>query len=220
MMKNKQTVSIIVLLYNSEKYLKECMDSVINQSYKDLEILVVINGDCSDNTELIAYEYAQKDLRIRILKNTENSIITDGLKLGFDNMSGKYFMIFEGDDVLSLTAVEDLLVVANAINADMITGEITTISENGDLIGSVGRPEFTELSSKQYLKLAIPYMDYLYHGKLFKKKLYKDIILPSVFLGQNLDFPHDYLKVVKQHSRCLNQIMDGDQACFLFQKEK
>jgi len=179
-------VSIIVLLYNSEKHLKECLNSAINQSYQNLEVLAVVNGNCSDNTEFIASEYAQSDSRIRVLKNTQNSVITEGLKLGFDNMQGEYFMILEGDDELSLTAVKDLMDVAGDTDADMITGEINTISEAGDCIAIWGRPEFDILSPVQYLKLAIPYMDFLYHGKLFRRKLYKDIMLPPAFLGHDV----------------------------------
>ena len=219
-MKNKQKVSIVILLYNSEKHLKECLNSAINQTYKDLDIVVVVNGECKDNTEIIAKEYAIKDNRIRVVKNYENSILTEGLKLGFDNMQGEYFTILEGDDVLSLTAIDDLINIADNTNANMITGEIKAISEQGDFIGLLGRPKFTELTPKEYLKLAIPYMDFLYHGKLFKRELYKDIVLPPAFLGHdvlltfqlaiNANIVANYPKVVhyfRQHTSSISHNM-------------
>jgi len=185
MMKNEQLVSIVVLLYNSEKYLKECLDSVIEQTYENIEIITVINGNCKDNTEAIVKEYAEKDKRIIIIKNHENSIITEGLKLGFGAMTGTYFTLLEGDDYFDKKAIENL--VCNMIDdIDIVTGQIVMIDQEKKTIKMVSRPDFDIMSSTDFLKIFYPYMDYLTHGKLFKTSLYKNIQLPPAFIGHDM----------------------------------
>ena len=102
---NSVKVSIIIPVYNVEKYISQCLDSAINQSLKDIEIIIV--DDCgSDNSMDIAYEYAKNDNRIKIIKNSQNmgSFLTrcEGIK----SATGEYILNLDSDDFLDLRACE------------------------------------------------------------------------------------------------------------------
>ncbi|MEE3745205.1 glycosyltransferase family 2 protein [Campylobacter porcelli] len=98
-------VSIIIPVYNVEKYIRECLESCINQTLKDIEIIIV--DDCgSDNSMDIAKEYAKKDGRIKIIKNSKNMGLfltrCEGVKVA----SGEYILSLDSDDFLDLKACE------------------------------------------------------------------------------------------------------------------
>ena len=101
-------ISVIIPVYNVEKYLRQCLDSVINQTYKDLEIICV--EDCStDNSPQILQEYAQKDERIKILYNEKNSKLGPTRNNGLKVATGEYIHFLDSDDWLEPDAYEILV---------------------------------------------------------------------------------------------------------------
>ena len=96
-------VSVILPVYNCEKYIKEAVDSLLNQTYKNLEIIII--DDCStDKTLDVLSEY--KDQRIKILENDENYGIVYSLNRGLDIAKGKYIARMDGDDICELNRIE------------------------------------------------------------------------------------------------------------------
>jgi len=92
---DKPLVSILITTYNSEKYIKECLESILNQTYKNLEIIII--DDCSkDNTLNILKEY--KDNRIKIYSNKHNLGISKNLNKGLNKCNGEYIAIMDSDD--------------------------------------------------------------------------------------------------------------------------
>ena len=91
---NRKDVSIIIPIYNASKYLKRCLDSVINQTKTELEI-ILINDGSTDNSEEIIKEY--KDKRIRYFKN-KNQGIGKTRNFGITKATGKYIMFLDSDD--------------------------------------------------------------------------------------------------------------------------
>lgn len=104
-MKN-DLVSIIVPVYNVEKYLKKCVDSIINQTYKNLEIVLVDDGS-TDNSGKICDEYAKKDSRIKVI-HKQNGGLSDARNVGIDNSKGKYITFIDSDDTIENDYVEYL----------------------------------------------------------------------------------------------------------------
>lgn len=104
-MKN-DLVSIIVPVYNVEKYLKKCVDSIINQTYKNLEIVLVDDGS-TDNSRNICDEYAKKDSRIKVI-HKQNGGLSDARNVGIDNSKGKYITFIDSDDTIENDYVEYL----------------------------------------------------------------------------------------------------------------
>lgn len=96
--KNEQPlVSILLSIYNVEKYLEECLDSILKQSYKNIEIVCVNNGS-PDNCAEILKKYAQKDKRIKIVTLKENRKLCGGRNAGLDNATGEFICFVDPDD--------------------------------------------------------------------------------------------------------------------------
>ena len=100
-------ISVIVPIFNSEKYINKCLDSIINQTYKNLEIILVNDGS-TDNTINILEKYKNKDKRIKII-NQKNSGGVIARKNGVDNATGKYVLIMDSDDWIEATLISEIV---------------------------------------------------------------------------------------------------------------
>ncbi len=105
-MQNGDLISIIIPVYKVEAYLKECLDSVINQTYKDLEIILVDDGS-PDNSGKMCDEYAQKDSRIKVI-HKENGGLSSARNAGLDIATGEYVCFIDSDDVIDERYIEIL----------------------------------------------------------------------------------------------------------------
>lgn len=115
---NKIKISVIIPVYNVEQYLKECLDSVINQTLKDIEIICV--DDCStDNSYKILEEYAKKDDRIIVLQNEKNSGAGTSRNKGINTSKGEYIGFIDSDDYISKDYFESLYNTAKKFNSDI-----------------------------------------------------------------------------------------------------
>ena len=97
-------VSVIVPVYNVERYLERCIDSVLNQTYRDFELILVDDGS-TDSSGRICDEYGEKDGRIKVI-HKENGGVSTARNLALDHVSGDYIMFLDSDDALDLDAVE------------------------------------------------------------------------------------------------------------------
>lgn len=108
-------VSIIVPIYNAQKYLDECIESIVNQTYKNIEIILVNDGS-TDNSIEICKEYSIKDSRIIVIDKI-NTGVSDSRNIGIKRSSGEYICFVDSDDFLDSKFVE---VMVNAISQDYI----------------------------------------------------------------------------------------------------
>lgn len=119
-MKDNETaaVSVIVPIYNQEKYLQECLDSIINQTLKEIEILC-INGGSTDGTASILEKYANRDLRIKVI--TEYNLgEARNCNVGIDNATGKYLTFVHSDDYIDSKMCEILFNKAEENQLDVV----------------------------------------------------------------------------------------------------
>lgn len=100
-------ISIIIPVYNVNPYLHDCLKSVMNQTYKNLEILLIDDGSTDGSAE-ICDEYAKKDLRIKVIHKA-NGGVSSARNVGIDNTSGKYILFVDADDTVSISYVENLI---------------------------------------------------------------------------------------------------------------
>ena len=100
-------VSIIVPIYKVEPYLRRCLDSIVNQTYTNLEIILVDDGS-PDGCPQICDEYVAKDKRIIVI-HKENGGLSDARNAGLDICKGEYISFVDSDDILDLNAVEYML---------------------------------------------------------------------------------------------------------------
>jgi len=111
-------VSIIVPVYNTEKYLEKCILSLQNQTYRELEIILVDDGS-SDDSARICDIFSQNDKRIKTI-HKKNEGVTYARKTGFSNASGEYIMIVDSDDWIDLDTIEVCVNNALRYNADCV----------------------------------------------------------------------------------------------------
>lgn len=100
-------ISVIIPIYNVEKYLDKCVDSIINQTYKNLEIILVDDGS-PDNCPKMCDDYAKKDSRIKVV-HKENGGLSDARNAGMEVATGEYVSFIDSDDYISLDFYETLL---------------------------------------------------------------------------------------------------------------
>ena len=114
-------ISIIIPVYNVEKYLHQCLNSVINQTYKNLEI-ICINDGSKDNSLIILNEYLQKDNRI-VIVNQKNSGVSSARNKGIRLSTGDFISFIDSDDYLDLNVYEKCVQRIIRDNSDIIIFE-------------------------------------------------------------------------------------------------
>ena len=127
-MKTNYKVTIIIPVYNAEKYLKMCLDSVINQSLKEIEIICT-DDKSTDNSLEILKEYKRNDKRIKIIENTENKGTGFSRNLGLKEASGEYIMLLDSDDWYEPQACEKAYTQINNNKDDIVFFNYTKIIE-------------------------------------------------------------------------------------------
>lgn len=129
MIENKnELVSIIVPVYNVEKYISECIESIINQTYKNLEIILVNDGS-TDNSLKICNTYKDKDDRILII-DKRNGGLSDARNYGINIARGKYFCFIDSDDYVDEKYVELLYKAIKENNVDLALCNIVSVNDD------------------------------------------------------------------------------------------
>lgn len=112
-------LSVIVPVYNVAPYLRQCIDSIVHQTYQNLEIILVIDGGCSDGSAEICGEYAAEDKRIKLLRRPHEGLVSSR-KAGVQAAEGEYISYVDGDDWLDADAYEKLLSSMGGLSPDVL----------------------------------------------------------------------------------------------------
>lgn len=170
-------ISVIVPVYNVEKYLHACLDSILAQTFTDFELILVDDGS-KDSSGKICDEYAKKDSRIRVL-HKKNGGAADARNCGIDHAMGEWIMFFDSDDCFESHIVQKLYETAQAENADMAVCSIDLF--NDDCFEEKYIPDYfattpgifsgTEILSTGH----IPTIYVTPCCKIFKKSLFDDV---------------------------------------------
>ena len=189
-MKN-DLISVIVPVYNVEAYLEECLNSIIKQSYKNLEIILV--NDCSSDKSLsIIKEYAQLDKRIVIIENKENLGLSGSRNEGINASRGKYIVFIDSDDYVELDYVKELYNNLISHNVDLCICQASLLNDRDGFINNTDS-YFTMLAllENNYFKKVVNVDDLLtkefsnYPSPMAWGKIYKADIIKE----HNLQFP-------------------------------
>ena len=121
-------VSVVIPVYNSAKYLRECLDSVVSQTFDDWEIVAVDDGS-SDESPAILDEYAAKDSRIRVIHKA-NAGVSAARNDGLDTAKGEYIVFVDSDDLLLASALDILYKKISSENADVVFGDHLSFSSS------------------------------------------------------------------------------------------
>ncbi|WP_263602128.1 glycosyltransferase family 2 protein [Chryseobacterium sp. PET-29] len=167
-------VSVIVPVYNVEKYLSKCLDSLISQSYQNLEILVVNDGstDCSED---IIRNYAQRyPDRIKAFQK-ENGGLSDARNFGIDRATGDYIGFVDSDDYVSPVMFEEMTVLAEKHCAEMVICNVLKVDEHGNIRQKLIQiPEMPEKIDLENNFSVFSDISYFACNKLFKKSLFNE----------------------------------------------
>ncbi|PJM76396.1 glycosyltransferase family 2 protein [Bifidobacterium felsineum] len=202
--KNNQIalVSVIIPAYNSESVISFCLDSILKQSYKNLEIIIVDDGS-TDSTPEICDKYAQRDARIKVF-HTINQGISEAQNNALDIVSGNYIIFCDNDDIIPIYAIEQLVDAIKKTNADIATGKTSVFSpEKYDFILNRKYSSYSTIVSISHT----PYKDYennilkisrfLFRkrkayflestwGKLYKSTLWDSVRFPKNMFSQDV----------------------------------
>lgn len=192
-------ISIIIPIYNTEQYLKECLDSVIAQEFKYWECILIDDGS-SDNSGYICDLYVKQDNRFKVY-HTINSGVSAARNLGISNASGKYIAFIDSDDTVDKEYLSELYMAMIDTKVELIVcgmklirpsgTEINGTIENLITIGNEGANHFVELNRKSLLYGPVV--------KLYRSDIIKDnkIKFPSgIQYGEDLIFNLEYLNYV------------------------
>jgi len=195
-MNNKESIAIIVPIYNVEKYLSKCIESLISQTYKNIEIFLVDDGS-PDNCGKICDDYAKKDKRIKVT-HKENGGYGSVLEYSINNIKSEYFLICDSDDWLEPMAVEKLYNSMKKNDVDLVIGGKNYVYSDGTIVNEL-------IDNRDFLfKNIIPNRktDNLVnfvclpqspHSKLYKTKYAKNIEFPKKISYTDLLLYYVYL---------------------------
>lgn len=117
-------LSVIVPVYNTYPYLRECLDSIINQTHKNLEIIIVNDASPYEEDDIICKEYAEKDNRIIYIKHIENKGAGGAKQTGIDNATGEYITFVDSDDYLLDKQLYNIILKKFTNNIDIVSFKI------------------------------------------------------------------------------------------------
>jgi glycosyltransferase involved in cell wall biosynthesis len=137
-MKNSLLISIVLPTYNGAKYLRKSIESCIQQTYQNIELIIV--NDCStDETATIIQEYMCKDKRIKVISNNENRKLPGSLNIGFNRAKGDLFTWTSDDNVYAPNAIQKLLEnITENTNTDIVYSSYYFIDEQGNKLDTYG----------------------------------------------------------------------------------
>ena len=173
----EELISVIVPIYNVEKYLNKCIESIINQSYSNLEIILVDDGS-KDSSGIMCDSYILKDKRIKVI-HKENGGLSDARNVGIDKAKGEYIVFIDSDDWIDEKMIEILYNIIKKNNSDIsicdyflaYNEEIQTQKEDIEIINLSNIEALKKIYDKDLGVCMI-----VAWNKLYKRNLFKDDI--------------------------------------------
>lgn len=173
-------ISIIIPVYKVEKYLKKCIDSILAQSYTNIEVILIDDGS-PDNCGKICDEYTSLDKRI-VVVHKKNGGLSSARNAGLDIANGDYIAFVDSDDYIHKDYIKCMINEAQKSNADLVMCNVVSVDEKGEVLkkyncieGSVNRTEFwTNYYYSHYYELGM-----ISCNKLYKKYIWKKLRFPN-----------------------------------------
>ena len=183
-------VSIIVPVYNGEKSIERCLRSIQNQSYTNIEVIVVNDGS-TDHTEKVIKKYVEEDARFHYIKK-DNTGVSDSRNIGMASAKGEYFQFVDGDDWLVKQATEEFVRTAQLYDCDMVISDFYRVCGRKIMVkGHIDMgPVITRTKFAEYMMKAPANF---YYGVLWNKFFKADIIRKfSLVCDTDLDWCEDF----------------------------
>ncbi|WP_018590331.1 glycosyltransferase family 2 protein [Terrisporobacter glycolicus] len=191
-------ISIVVPVYNCEQYISKCLDSLVNQSYKNIEIIIVNDGS-TDGTEKICYEYKIIDSRIKII-NVDNGGVSKARNIGIENSVGDFLMFCDSDDYTSTNWCKFML--ENYEENNLTVCDYYNVSDGEENDFTYDRPKIDKVTKKEdFFKLKL-YGINVPWNKIYNLELIKNNKIrfdEDIFIGEDLRFNIEYLDSISEN---------------------
>lgn len=213
-MNNDPLISIIIPCFNAEKTLEKCLESVVQQSYANLEIIIIDDGS-TDETSLIYNKFQSNDERILVLKQ-QNSGVSKARNTGVKAATGDYICFVDSDDWAELNYCSELYSLLVGENADISIVEASYEDENGNVLCSKPISDEKIFDGNRALVLLLEDQEIQSHpwGKLFKADLLKNVHFP-----ENLKCFEDYSTLFKIFNKAVKVIKSNEKLYHYIQRE-
>lgn len=174
-MLQNEKISVVVPIYNVEEYLPRCLDSIIAQTYSNIEIMLVDDGS-PDGAGVVCDQYATKDERIRVF-HIPNGGVAKARQLGVESSTGEYIVFVDPDDWLPLNSIETLY-NSMSDDVDIVIGGNYRCCNNRN---KAKLPKQKIYSKREYLALMVGWeIEVAPWGKLYRRELFKEESFPNV----------------------------------------
>ncbi len=215
MKKNNELISVVVPVYNVENYVGKCLESIINQTYNNIEIIVVNDGS-TDNSLQKVNEYGIKDKRVKIISK-KNGGLSSARNAGIDIAKGKYIMFIDSDDFIELTMIETLYNNIKKYSKKISVCNRYYYYENGEK--KLRFPNKNEIISMDLNEsyenlLSFKNFDMSAWAKLYDIKLFEDIRFPEGKLCE------DYYIMYKLFDKTNGIVYDSRPLLYYLQQRK
>lgn len=182
-------ISIIIPVYNVEQYLDKCLQSVINQTYQNIEIILVDDGS-SDSSGVLCDKWKEKDSRIKVIHKS-NGGLSNARNVGIEQANGEYLMFIDSDDIVANDLCKVLFEILKNNHADISICNATHIFNNEFDFKNTGKiycyDRNEAISQLWYQKSFLPSA----WGKLYKKDLFKKIKFTEGIIFEDVDIMHE-----------------------------
>lgn len=210
--RNNYLISIIVPMYNVESYLPECLDSILNQSYTNIEV-ILINDGSPDNSCKIALDYSNRDQRIIVFDRT-NEGVSSARNFGLSKVTGDYVIFVDSDDVLLPDFVEYMLMLATSSKSEFCLSKF--VATNKTYIDNQTSDSIKILSSEDatclllYPEVAIGCWNKIYNTSFLKRN---EICFPTnFFMGEGLNF-------ITKVAQLSNNVCVGEKPVYYYRRD-
>ncbi len=188
---NKE-VSIIIPTYNAEKYISDCIESVLSQTYSNIEVIIIDDGS-TDKTSVICKEYQKKDERINYYFQN-NSGVSKARNFGIELAEGKYIVFIDADDMISCTYIEQLVYIFDNENIQM-----ASVSHTRDL-SNLGKDIYKQIAvvdSEEVRSFMMDFTQQKFNGYVWEKMFVTDIVKNSVRYNEAISVREDLLFIIQ-----------------------
>lgn len=220
----KELISVIVPVYNCEKYIESCINSILDQDYHELELILVDDGS-TDASGNLCDEYAAQDKRIKVLHG-KNSGVSAARNKGIQMAEGKWYSFVDADDYLDRDMYSTLIAFQKKTGAEIVQCGYRRIENDLEV--------FSTNSSDQYIQNTKEAVKCLIEGKLFSNalwtKLFNKKVIDNISFDENLKINEDILfnfkafmqakKIAYIAQAKYNYVVHEDSTCFIVEDEK
>jgi len=179
--KTEDLISVIIPLYNSEKFIGKCINSLLGQTYDNCEIIVVDDGS-TDNSLEVAQSYAQKDARVRVFSGKKYSGVSAVRNVGLKNAKGEYVCFVDSDDYVSKYFLESLITSVKDTGADISCVGVARVGESQKK--KLDKP-FNANAYECITYNKVEAMELLFTGRKIRMNIWNKIFHKKFFTGEN-----------------------------------